>query len=44
MFEKNNNYMNNDKHTILMKKNKTLADLRLLISKEYSMLFESINL
>jgi hypothetical protein len=43
-FEKPNTYMNNDKHTVLLKRNKTLANLRMLISKEYEMSFAAIGL
>lgn len=43
-YEKVNSFMNGDRQTVMVNKNKTLAHLRLLISKEYAMNFQSIML
>lgn len=43
-FEKTHSYMNTEKHTAMLRRNKTLADLRLHISREYQMNFQSISL
>jgi hypothetical protein len=36
--------MNSEKHTLLVKRNKTLAQLKLMISKEYEMSFLSVGM